>query len=264
MLIVGERINTSRKSIDEAVGKRDAAFIRGEAKNQIEAGAALIDVNAGSRATETPDLLWLIDVIQEENPVRLSLDSSNPDCLAEAIRRVHEPPMINSVTAEKQRFERMAPIIQARECDVVALCMDERGVPKSADQTLENAGKLLKDLESLGVRRDRVYFDPVIQAVSTDIRAGNMVLEAIERIHREFPDTHIICGLSNISFALPKRQLVNRTFLVLAMRAGLSAAIIDPLDRKIMALLRATKLLLGQDPYCKTYIKAFREGKLED
>jgi len=264
MLIIGERINTSRKSIDEAVAKRDAVFIQAEVKAQIEAGAHLIDVNAGSRGTEMADMLWFIDVIQESVPVRLSLDSSNPDCLVEAIQKVRGIPMINSVSAEKSRFERMTPVIEKRECDVVALCMDHRGVPKSVGQILENAGKLLGDLEALGVKRERVYFDPVIQAVSTDIRAGLVALDSIERIHLEFPGVRTICGLSNISYALPKRHLVNRTFLVLAMKAGLSAALIDPLDRKMMAMLRATTLLLGRDPYCKTYIKTFREGRLEE
>jgi cobalamin-dependent methionine synthase I len=264
MLIVGELINTSRKSIDEAVAKRDDAFIQTVVKAQIEAGAHLIDVNAGSRGTEIQDILWLINVIQESVQVRLSLDSSNPNCLIEAIQKVREIPMINSVSAEKSRFKRMIPVIEKRECDVVALCMDDRGVPKSVEQIIENAGKLLGDLEALGSKRERVYFDPVIQAVSTDINAGIKALDAIERIHREFPGTKTICGLSNISFALPKRRLVNRTFLALAMKAGLSAALIDPIDQKMMAMLRATTLLLGRDPYCKTYIKTFREGTLED
>jgi len=264
MIIVGERINTSRKSTDQAVAGRDAAFIQREVKAQITAGAHLIDVNAGSRGTEIADMLWLIDAIQESVPVRLSLDSSNPECLVEAIQKVREIPMINSVSAEKSRFEGMIPVIEKKECDVVALCMDHRGVPKSVDQIIENARKLLGDLETVGVKRERIYFDPVIQAVSTDINAGIKAIDAIERIHREFPGTKTICGLSNISYALPKRHLVNRSFLALAMKAGLSAALIDPLDRKMMAMLRATSLLLGKDPYCKTYIKAFREGKLED
>ncbi len=172
--------------------------------------------------------------------------------------------MVNSTTAEKARFEKMVPVIQARECDVVALCMDDRGVPKSVDQVLENAERLIKDLEALGVGKERIYLDPLIQAMSTDTGAGVMALKAIDQILREFDGVKTICGLSNISFGLPKRPLINRTFLALAMKAGLSAALVDPLDKKLMTTLKTTTLLLGQDDYCMDYISAFREERLED
>ena len=265
MLVIGERINTSRKHIDEAVEKRDTAFIQEDVKAQVEAGAQIIDVNSGSRiGSELEDLIWLIDTIQEVVSVSLSLDSSDPQCLLETVERVKEPPMLNSTTAEEKRFERMVPVIQKRECDVVALCIDDRGIPKTADQVMENAKKIVEDLEKIGVNRDRIYLDPLIQAVSTDTEAGLKALEAIEGIKRELEGVNTVCGLSNISFALPKRPVLNRAFLTLAMRAGLSAVIIDPLDKRIMGNLRATEVLLGQDEYCIEYIKAFREGRLED
>ncbi len=264
VLIIGERINTSRKPVNEAVERRDAAFIQSDVRAQVEAGAHLIDVNAGSRSrSELQDLLWLIEVIEEAVSVRLSLDSSDPRCLEEVVKKVRELPMVNSTTAEKIRFGKMAPVIQQRECDIVALCMDERGIPKNVDQVVEIAEKLVGDLERLGVRRERIYLDPLIQAISTNTEAGLMALEAIGRIHQELPGVKTICGLSNISFSLPSRSLVNRTFLVLAMRAGLSAVLVDPLDKKLMSVLKATALVLGQDRYCREYIRAFREGRLE-
>jgi 5-methyltetrahydrofolate--homocysteine methyltransferase len=265
MLVVGERVNTSRKKIDEAVEKRDADFIEADVKAQVDGGAQIIDVNAGSRLnSELDDLNWLIDVVQKAVPARLALDSSDPHCLLQTIGRVRDIPMVNSTTAEKGRFEKMAPVIQERECDVVALCMDDRGMPKSVDQVLENAEKLVKDLEGLGVKKERIYLDPLIQAMSTETRACIMALEVMDRVFREFEGVKTICGLSNISFGLPKRHLINRTFLILAMRAGLSAAIVDPLDKKLMTALKTTSLLLGQDEYCLNYITAFREGRLED
>jgi 5-methyltetrahydrofolate--homocysteine methyltransferase len=172
--------------------------------------------------------------------------------------------MLNSTTAEEKRFEQMATVIQKRECDVVALCIDDRGIPKSAEHVMENAKKLIENLENIGVTRERIYLDPLIQAISTDMEAGLNALEAIEGIKREFEGVNTVCGLSNISFALPKRPVLNRTFLTLAMRAGLSAVLIDPLDKKTMGNLMATEVLLGQDEYCLEYIKAFREGRLED
>jgi 5-methyltetrahydrofolate--homocysteine methyltransferase len=265
MLIVGERINTSRKAVNEAVEKRDAAYIQADVKAQVEAGADIIDVNAGSRsASELEDLRWLISVIEEAVPARLSLDSSTPDALAAVVNTVRDMPMLNSTTAETARFDKMASVITKRECDVVALCIDDRGVPKTSDQILENAAKLVTRLEAIGVKRERIHLDPLVQAVSVDNKAALVFLEAIERINREIPGVKTVCGLSNVSFSLPKRPLVNRTFLALAMRAGLQGALIDPLDKKLMATLRATMVLLGQDSFCRTYLKAFRAGRLED
>ena len=264
MLIVGERINTSRKAVNEAVAKRDSDYIRNDVKSQIKCGADLIDVNAGSRRdSEVDDLIWLIDVIQEALPeARLCIDSPNPGSIKAVIEKVNHTPMINSTTAEKARFEAMAPIIESRESDIVALCIDDRGIPKNSHQGLENAERLITDLESLGVKRDRIYIDPVIQAISTNQNAALMVFEIIEGVLRDFTGVNIVCGLSNISFGLPKRKLVNRTFMTLAINAGLNSAIIDPLDKELMGTLRAAELLMGNDQYCQRFITAFREGKL--
>lgn len=264
MLIVGERINTSRKQVSEAVVGRDAAFIQADVKLQVESGANLIDVNAGSRHdTEIDDLLWLIRVIQEVFPdARLCLDSPNPDSLSAVSGCVGHVPMFNSITGEENRFRAMAPLIQSRECDVVALCIDDRGIPANADQALDNAARLISGLEGLGVKRQRIYIDPVIQTVSTNPNAALTVLETIERGRLQFEGVHFICGLSNISFGLPKRQLLNRTFLALAMKAGLDSAIIDPLDKDLMGTLRAAAVLVGQDLWCQSYLGAFRQGIL--
>ncbi len=265
MLIVGERINTSRKPVDKAVANRDADYIKSDVRSQVESGADLIDVNAGSRRnSEVADLSWLIEIIQKDLPqVRLCLDSSNPGSLKAVLEQVENPPLLNSTTAEGARFEAMAPVIQMRDCEIVALCIDERGIPKSAEQTLENAGRLVADLKSLGIEGKRIYLDPVIQAVSANTNAALMILEVIERLRRELPEVNVICGLSNISFGLPERSLVNRTFLPLAMKSGLNAAIVDPLDKKLMGTLRATEVLLGQDPWCQVYTKTFRAGGLK-
>ena len=265
MIIVGERINTSRKPVNEAVAARDAQHIKDDVRLQIESGADLIDVNAGSRRdSEINDLAWLIETIQEELPeARLCIDSPNPESIKAVLNQVKHIPMINSTTIEKSRFEAMAPVIQMRECDIVALCIDDRGIPKNADQALENADKLIKEIEKLGVKRNRIFIDPVIQAVSANQNAALVVLETIERIRREFDGVNVISGLSNISFGLPNRHLVNRTFLALAMNSGLNAAIVDPTDKKLTGTIFASAVLLGQDQWCQEYTRAFREGKLE-
>jgi 5-methyltetrahydrofolate--homocysteine methyltransferase len=267
MLIVGERINTSRKSIKKAVAERDREAILLEVRNQIEAGADFIDVHAASpdRRRESDDLCWVIESIQEALPdVRFCIDSVVPESLKAAMDKVHHAPMVNSITAERSVFKSIASIIEEQECHIVALCIDDRGVPKSAEQVVENASGLIRDLEALGLSRDRIYVDPVIQAVSTNTKAALTALESVETIKREFQDVHLICGLSNVSFGLPVRHLLNRTFLSLVMKSGLDAAIVDPTDGRLMSTLRAAAVLLGQDTYCQGYTRAFREGGLRD
>lgn len=265
MLIVGERINTSRSQINKAVDHRDVAAIHAEVALQLACGADLIDVNAGSRRkSEVEDLRWLIDVIQSDFPdTRLCIDSPNPESLKQVMDRVRHRPMVNSTTGEKARFEAMLAVIQAGKCDIVALCIDDRGISKTAGQTVENAVRLVHDLERFGVGRERIYLDPVTQAVSANAHAGILALDAIDGIRRELEGVNVISGLSNISFGLPNRSLVNRGFLTLAMKFGLNAAILDVSDRKLMSALAAARVLLNQDSWCQAYTRAFREGKLE-
>ncbi len=265
MRIVGERINTSRKKINEAVEQRDAEYIQTDISAQLEAGAGLIDVNSGSRrASELDDLIWLIDVIQEAAPkVHLCLDSPNPEVLKAVVDRVNEVPMLNSTTAEKDRFVEMTPVIQSCECDVLALCIDDRGMPKSADQVYENASFLVPELEKLGVSRERIYLDTVLTAVSTGDDAALASFDINRRIHQNFKGVNTICGLSNVSFGLPNRSLINSVYIALAMESGLNAAICNPLNERLMETIFATDVLLGRDPWCQKYTSAIRSGRIK-
>ena len=265
MLIVGERINTSRKGVNEAVEKRDAAYITVDVHKQAQAGSNYIDVNAGSRiGSEKEDMNWLVEVIEATVEVPLSLDSPDPNVLLAMAKRVKKKPMINSTTAEKPRFEAMKAVMQQRECEVVALCMDERGIPSEVDQALENASFLVKNLTQLGIPIQDIHLDPMVQPVSVNSKNGPLALETIRRIHQEFPGVRTICGLSNVSYGLPHRFLVNRTFMVLCIGAGLTGAIIDPLDHKMMSNILVAETLAGRDDYCMKYLKANRAGILVD
>ncbi len=265
MLIVGERMNTSRKAVNEAVEKRDAAYITVDVQKQARAGANYIDVNAGSRiGSEVEDLTWMVEVVEGAVDIPLSLDSPDPEVLLAVSKKVKQKPMINSTTAERPRFETMKAVVQQRECEIVALCMDERGIPAAADQALENADFLVKNLTALGVPIERIHLDPMIQPVSVNSQNGPLALETIRRIHREFPGVRTLCGLSNVSFGLPHRFLVNRTFMVLCIGAGLDGAIIDPLDQKMLNNILVAETLAGRDEYCMKYLKANRAGTLLD
>jgi len=156
----------------------------------------------------------------------------------------------------------MVPFLKGKDCNIVALCMDDSGMPKSTQDVIDRAGRLVKDLEGIGVKREAIYIDPLIQPISTDGTKGLMAMDAVRGIMGKFPGVHTICGLSNISFGLPQRKIINRTFLTLLMCAGLDAAIIDPLDDTIMAVLKTTEMLMGNDEYCANYLKGVRAGQI--
>lgn len=262
--VIGERINTSRKKVQAAVAERNADYIRKDVARQITAGADFIDVNAGARiGHEQADMQWLLDVIGPVATVPLCLDSPDPAILEMAYAMVDKPPMINSISLEKDRFDAMLPFLKGKECKIIALCMDDAGMPASADDIVSRSENLVSALESINFPQDAIYIDPLVQPISTDITKGNLVLDAVRRIKARFPDVHITGGLSNISYGLPERQIINRTFVALMMSAGMDAAIIDPLDARIMATIRTTDMLLGQDDFCMAYLKAVRAGLIK-
>lgn len=264
MKIIGEKINGTRKAVAAAIANRDAAFIQNLAKKQVEGGAHWLDVNAGTHPDrEVDDLLWLIDLIQGVTDVPLCLDSANPKALAAALGAVQKTPMINSISGEPERLNNVLPIVAQHGCEVIALCMDDKGIPMDVAGRLAVARRLFDATRSAGVPDEKVYVDTLVMTIATNTDAGRVTLDTIRAVHGEFPQAHISLGLSNVSFGLPLRSLVNRTFLTLAIAAGMDTAIIDPNDRELKAALFATDLLLGYDKHCLNYTRAFRKGLLE-
>ena len=263
MIIVAERLNAARKAIREAIENKDEALIVKEATDQFAAGADIIDVNAGAHPDrEEADMGWMIDLVQGAVDARISLDSSSSRVILKNIHKLTKTPMINSVSLEKKKLEEMRPALTEREADIVALCMDDAGLPKSADQAYDNAVRMVETLASMGIARARIFLDPLVQTISADHTKGQMVLSTIGRIRADIPDVNIICGLSNISYGMPERFLINRTFLTLAAGAGLSAAIIDPLDKKLTTAIAVSEMLLGKDAYCRDYLTRYRKGNI--
>ena len=263
MLIVGEKINTSRKRIAEAVEKRDASFIGRIAQSQAEAGAHYIDVNAGTFLTKEAEYLcWLVETVQDAVDLPLCLDSPNPDALSQAIHHHKGEPMINSISLEKDRFSSLLPVITSQPCCVVALCMAETSMPDTIEERVQAGSELIHKLTDKGIPLENIYVDPLVQPVSVNTNMGNAVLGAIHKIMEDFPGVNTICGLSNVSFGLPSRRLINRNFLTLCVAYGLSAAILDPFDRELMSTLLAVEMLLGRDEYCENFIEAYQNGRL--
>jgi len=262
--VIGERINTSRKLVQAAVADRDADYIIDDVKKQQEAGANFIDVNAGARiGHETDDMKWLLDTIQPIATVPLTLDSPDPAVLEMAFKMVEKTPMINSISLEKERFDAMMPFLDGKDCKVIALCMDDAGMPNSSDDILARAKSLVQELNKIGIPTASIYVDPLVQPISVESNKGTMVLDAVRAIKALFPEVHITGGLSNISYGLPQRKIINRTFVSLMMDAGMDSAIIDPLDKKIMATIRTADMLLGKDDYCMNFLKGVRAGAIE-
>jgi len=263
MVIVGEKINTSRKSVEEAVRKKDATFIAKVAREQAEAGANYIDVNAGTFLEQEVDYLcWLVETVQSEVALPLSLDSPNPKALSEAMKRHKGEPMINSISLEEDRFKSLLPVITSQPCHVVALCIAQTSMPTTTEERVQVGSELIEKLTGEGFPLEKIYVDPLVQPVSVDTSMGLATLGAIKKIMNDFPGINTICGLSNISFGLPARGLINRNFLALCLAYGLSAAILDPTDKQLMATLLTVEMLLGQDEYCGDFIDAYQNDRI--
>jgi cobalamin-dependent methionine synthase I len=263
MLIVGELINSTRKAIAAAIEAADRASIQQIAKDQANAGARYIDVNAGSfQDSEIEYLAWLVQTVQEAVELPCCLDSPNPAAL-EAALKVHEGiPMINSISLEKERCEKLLPVVAANDFKVVALCMSDEGMPRTADDRIRIAEELVNLLFEHKVKLENIYVDPLVQPVATDQTFGKEFLKSVEQLMSRFSGIHTICGLSNVSYGLPQRKFLNRTFMAMAIAKGLDAAILDPLDKQMMANVLAAEVLVGRDNFCMNFINAHKEGKI--
>ena len=264
MLIVGELINASRKSIETAIEVKDGEAIKKVAKDQIEAGANYIDVNAGIFVDHEAEYLkWLVSTVQSAIDAPCSIDSPDPNAI-EAALSVHKgTAMINSISLEKERYDQLLPILAGTDLKVVALCMSDEGMPQTADERLTIAEKLILGLVKNNIPIENIYVDPLVQPVSTSDTFGIEFLKAIDLIATTFKGVHTICGLSNISYGLPVRKFLNQVFMVMAIARGLDGVIINPLDRQMMANIIAAQTLMGKDEFCGEYINAYRAKKFD-
>ena len=262
LTIVGELINTSRKEVNEAVDARDEAAIRALARKQAEAGATFIDVNCGSRVHDELEIMeWLVNIVQDEVDTPICFDSPNHEALKCGLETYKgTESMINSISGEDGRYETIAPLVKDYGTKVVLLCMDSSGMPETADDRMKVVDSLYARLKADGIDDDRMYFDALVKPVSSITKAGLEVLNTNRRIKESYPDAHQILGLSNISYGLPKRARLNRVFTIMTMTVGVDAYIIDPTNRETMADVVTATTLLGEDSYCKAYLKASRKG----
>jgi 5-methyltetrahydrofolate--homocysteine methyltransferase len=264
MIIIGELINASRKAIKAAIEAQDAAAIQHVAGDQAAAGADYIDVNAGIFVGKEPEYLrWLVQTVQQATDKPCAIDSPDPLAIEAALAAHQGKAMINSISLEKDRYDTLMPIIAGTELKVIALCMSDDGMPQTVDDRLKIADTLVTGLVKNNIPVENIFVDPLVQPVSVDNSFGMGFINAIERLVAAFPGIHTACGLSNISYGLPARKFMNQTFMTMAIAKGLDGALINPLDKKMMATIIAAEALAGRDNFCMNYLKAFRAGMFE-
>lgn len=264
MILIGEKINGTRKKVSEAIAARDEQFISELARKQFEAGAKFLDVNAGTLpAREPDDLVWLAGLTQQAAPEAvLCLDSANPEALEAALKICAKTPMINSLSGEKARVEGVLPLAAKYGTELVVLALDDDGIPETAEKRAAIVRRLIGLCRDQGIEEEKIYVDPLVLSVATGSHYGRVTLDTMTEVKKEFPKVKLTCGHSNISFGMPLRSMVNQAFMVLTVAAGLDSAIVDPENRDLIGMMMAAEALLGLDRHCQKFNRAFRSGKI--
>jgi 5-methyltetrahydrofolate--homocysteine methyltransferase len=260
-VVIGERINPSgKRNLAESLRRGDMSLVRQEALAQANAGAHIIDVNVTAEGVDEEAILPLaVQTVAEAVDIPICIDTADFRALAESLDRCPGTPLVNSVTGEADSLQTVLPLVKERGCAVIGLCVDEDGVPADAGKRLEISQRMIRAAEEIGISKASVIIDPLATTIGADGGAGITTLLAIRAIAEEL-GVNTTLGGSNISFGLPERSLINRSFLPMLIEAGLTSAIVDPLDVEIRRTIAAADLLLGRDEYAEKFLQRFRNG----
>ena len=261
MIIIGEKINGSIPKTGKAIAEKDEEYIRMLARTQTEAGATYIDCCASVNEGELEVQKWLIDLIMEESDLPICIDSPDPQVCVDAIPFCGDRVgLINSVSGEGNKMDVVFPVIADTKWGCVALLSDDSGIPATAEGRLAVFDKIMAKAKEYGIAPDRLYIDPLVETLGANSESLIIFNECVKSIKEQYPTIHITSGLSNISFGLPVRKMINMPFLTLAMAAGMDSAIMDPTNRDMNGVLHGTAALLGDDDFCLDYIEAYRDN----
>lgn len=263
MLTIAERINTSIGYILEAYENRRAEVIAREARAQWEAGADYIDVNAGLKMKNNEAwLTWALDVIQEAVPeARLSVDTTRPQVMEAAFARLQETQdvFLNSITYQKRRIEGMLPIVREHGCKLIALTIDDTGMPETAEGRYDIAARLAETLTEWQIPLGDVYIDFLALPIRYDSRQARISLDTLQLIKSRIPELRTVVNVSAATWHLPKRSYCTGVMQAMLMARGVDAVILNPLDREVMDSVATSRALLGEDPDCEAYLARFAE-----
>jgi len=256
-VVIGEKINpTGRKKLAAALQEGNLDYVRELATKQIEAGADILDVNVGMAGTDDVEYLpKIVKVLVDEFDIPLCLDTPNPKALAAALPLVQGRVLINSVNGEEKSLEAVLPLVKEYNAAVIGLTIGEEGISNDPEVRLAAAAKIIERAGKLGIPAEDIVIDPLVMTVGADSNAGLTTLTTIELVKREF-GVNVNLGASNVSFGLPERDVINTAFLGLAIGAGATCAITDPM--KYTLSIRAIDLLRGRDGYGMRYLKYYR------
>jgi len=261
MIIIGELINGMFKDVSRAVANREADIIQHLALEQVKEGASILDVNVGpySKAPAT-DMKWLVDTIQAAVDVPLSLDSTKSEVIEEGLKVAKKRAVINSTSADIEKMDAIFGLAKKYNAQVIGLTMDKSGVPHSKGERLELAAKIVAKAIEYGINTEDLYIDPILLPLNVAQAQAAEVLESLREIRLLCnPAPQTVFGLSNLTQGIKTRSLINRTFLTMAIANGLTSAIMDPLDRKLMDALITAELLLNKNIYCESFLEAYRK-----
>ena len=258
-IIIGERINpTGRKLLAEEMKADDFSRVEADAIAQVDAGAHMLDVNAGIPLADEPALLAkAIQVVQAVTDVPLSIDSSIVAALEAGLAVYQGKALVNSVTGEEERLETVLPLVAKYNCAVVAISNDETGISEDPNVRFEVAKKIIERAADYGISHENVIVDPLVMPIGAINNAGKQIMHLVSRLKNELK-VNTTCGASNVSFGLPNRNGINAAFLTMAIASGMTSAITSPLHTETMQAVLGANVMMGHDPDCSNWIKSFR------
>lgn len=260
-VLIGERINpTGKKRLAEALQKGDYEdIVRREAAEQVQAGADILDVNVGAGGVDEVALLpEVVKIVMDEVDVPLCIDSGNPYAIEAALKIYNGKPLVNSVKGEENSLEMVLPVVKEYGAAVIALPLDDNGIPGDADGRLKVVDRIVERCVKKGIPMEDIVVDCLALSVGVENNAGLVTLETIKRVKEKY-GINMTLGASNISFSLPGREVINDAFLALAIEAGVTCPVVNA--DKVRKSILATDLILGRDRFAKRYIKYYRQNK---
>lgn len=262
MIFIGEKINGTIPVVKEAIEQRNAAFIADRAVKQTEAGADFIDVCASTAPEfEVETLKWLMEVVQDATDTPLCIDSPNPRAIEAVFKYAQKPGMLNSVSEEGDKCELLFPLMEGNTWQVIGLTCDNNGIPCDLETKLKITKSMVEKAASYSITPDRIHIDPCVMALSTENNSLLNFATEIRSIKELYPTIHVTGAISNISFGLPARAILNQTAIAFAIEAGMDSAVLDPMNRNIVGTIFSAYALLGKDKHCRSYGKAYRAGR---